>query len=808
MVFIGGFSMFKAKSTLFKIQPEKISYSLQTEEILRELPQHLLLLLTDWMHKSQQPEQFIALQMDWQALHSTYLSYKFKSTKKTAATPTPELIQFFETTDFMTIYQEIITYYNTSPYDLIDKQIAFVPALQWRGNQLLIEEQQTLSVQAFLLMRAIEFEMLDTLKSPPFEYYMETHEEFDLFSVQQATLENTFLLSAVQKSSATTGLLLYVIYARQLYRLLTDKYETEDHFTKVAELHMLTEKNMYSRQYQKFMTQKIATLERNVKAIKAKYDSAVTKLDKQKELTQKLRDQLKEQKQQPAQPTATQKNNAEVAALEKQLKDMQQELKKAKQHHDLLLKAEQREVRKKDSEITELKAERTKLKEQLNDQKQQLQQAINTELTIEQWLALGKDLLNSTTVEQEHQVKEFLELFLSITEERRANERPQASTHDLFGYYEAREDGHYIGFLNGEVHRIAKLPTNIYLRDSQFVRVNAQYEFIQSYYDCYQPEYTTAIAHQFSTVTLHNDIPHIYAQGQLVPLRLKEGEKALEGQVIAYSRNHELVRYYLSQISHLNHYEKSIRLKGHALYFVQQIVGTGAVVIEPFTQQTTYMELPAHHNLAIYDTFTFADGDIIHTFKHHAFYEQSDYYQQRQSAIVKRVGTQCFVEKHNDEIVILHAIPDFYTPQIGDAIYIDEYHRFVQLLQIEDNLDETMEQKLARTSLYNPKKEKSVFSTQCDDEKTAITVVTSKSYFKNYENNLEPYFDLQLVDAFESEEKIMQATRKAELIVLCTNYLKHPIRNKIKDNYPKEKVFEDHSVGAKELALKLRQHLA
>lgn len=666
-----------------------------------------------------------------------------KLLSKKAATLDEEMLTFFTKLPLSTLLTELNRIYMYAPYHIEDGHMHMLCGYEKKAahsvtfvNNENESEELIISAQAMLLSRLFEAEMRKSFSKHVFSQYMEL-QYGSLFETHVKTLEHMAVMELISTYPPALATCFYYMFSKQLARLLHDEFSDDEHFQMTVQLHRTQESAVFGDLERTIGTLKVSTLQKSLIASRAAVKEKDTKLQKQKEEVKRLKDLLKEARcaQKPA--LHVQPNNEAIQQLEAKLKEAKEQLHVQKRQFDIEHNMQEREVRKLKGEVEELKAERTALLKQLNDQKQHAEQAKT--LTIAEWLELGKTLLDEATAEEQVEVEQFFTMFTQLWTDRRAQERPQMTIHDMFGYYEPRDDGHYIVLISGEAHRIEKLPTAIYLRHHQFIRVNASFEFIKSYYSCYY-DLPLAAGCQFSVVELsHDDIPQVFANGKLVPLRLKANERVEDGQIVAYTRAFELARYYVEKPGNLNDFADSIQLKKHELYYVQQLIGSGAVVVKPFTQEVLYKELPPHHELSEYDMFTLHADDIVHIFRRHAFYEGSDYYTKRQIATVVEIAEHCFVKKENRELVILKYDATYYTPTPGEVIYIDEHHRYLYKLNSNNDVEETIEQKLARSSLYQPKKETVVFDTRtAQHDKRDITVVTRTEYFDSLSQSAKP----------------------------------------------------------------------
>lgn len=801
----------KTKQTIKRKVASTVEHTFSIEDVLTTLPKSMQHTLAAWYtrYTDEEASSFALFNnmsdMDQHLLLNNVLS------KKSTADNDEELRAFFDKVPLPTLFDELGQIYKHAPYHIEDGQFHALCGYEKKGgdhvalvNSKREQEQIVVSAQAMLLSRLFEAEMRKSFSKHVFPQYMEL-QYGSLFETHTKTLEHLAVTSLLSSYPAAVATCLYYVFSRQLYRLLHDDFSDNEQFAMAVQLHRAQEAAVVGDLERNFGAEKVKTLHKSLATARAAIKDKDLKLQKQKDETKKQKDLLKEARSSQKQVAPVQTNKEEIQQLQTKLKEAKDSAELQKRQLEFELKAKEREVRNQKKEVEELKVERTALLKQLNDQKQTAEEA--KVMTLAQWMELGKPLLHAATADEEQQVEQFFAMFTQLWTDRRANERPQMTMHDMFGYYEPRDDGHYIVLMNGEAHLIEKLPSPIYLRHHQFLRVNASFEFVKSYYSCYY-DLPLVAGCQFSVVEFaHDDTPQVFANGKLAPLRLKAGERVENGQIVAYTRTHELARYYVEKPGNLNDFAASIKLKKHELYHVQQLVGNGAVVVKPFTQEVLYKELPAHHELNVYDTFTFHDNDIVHVFRRHAFYEGSDYYTKRQLATIEEIAENCFIKKENREIVILKYNATYYTPTPGEVIYVDEHHRYLYKLNSNNAVEETTEQKLARGSLYQPKKETVVFGTRfAQDDKRDITVVTRVDFFDSYRNRLSQYYNVTLVDGFGPLEKITQAARKGEVVVLCTGHMSHTTRQKVYDTVAREKVIEDDSVGAQGIELRLHAH--
>lgn len=792
---------------------ETTPYVVPAKDVIQQLPPAVQLLLSEWV--AQLYENIDTLQAtfaDEPSLIQSYLVYNLRGSRKQKLSLDDDLIAFFSKVTFSTLLDEMATFYTHCTYTVDDKTIHFgVDKIAISKLGVTIEGTQkkvSLSHQAFFLLRALELEFSQKATIHALVPYAQQKVDDNPLDAHRKILEHDDMRSYYMQYEPTTAILIYMLFSRKLFNVCANHYKFEPEFTMLTDFHLLKTKVVVDALYRKYSIAKQTTAEQQIKGLKTKLDEATTKLDKQKELTKKKQEQLDTfKKEQPTKATPL-KADPKMKEFEQQITALKADLTTKNREYDLHMRMKQSDIDRKQQELDEVKRERSTLQQQVHELKAIQQQMTQqpTVSTIDEWLSIGQELLQQTTEQQHDAITAFFASYVTLAEQRFAKQQPKSSTTDVFGYYEAKFGGHYIHFLNGQVERIKNLPNNVYLRDQQFVRVTENFEYVERYYH-YFYDGPVVNPQAFSIVTYHDDKPYVYDAGQMMPLKLKSDEQAREGQIVAFSKTYDMLRYYLeANVNTLDHYAASINAKGHAFYYVQQLIGTGAVVIEPFTNKVTYMELPQDHNVQQYEGFTYSDGEVVHIFGKHGFYERSDFYTKREFATIEELAEQCFIRKTNRELVILQYDPKKFTPVVGEVVAIDEHHRYLYRETTESTVAETIEQrKLAYIDPAQPKKEQPVYSAVPNNNKPSITVVTNTTYANNYKVHLEPYFNVQLVDAFEGEAKVMQAARKAELIVLCTQHLNHPISKKIQKEFP-GRYFLDHSEGGNLLALNLQNH--
>lgn len=789
---------------------ETFEHTFTIEDLLHALTKPMQQTLASWYKLyNEDSASFISSLNDVQEINNYILKQKMM-TKKVASSLHDEFLSFFSGFTVTQFLQECNALYKFAPYDVSDGHFRIAANFAHHDKGVVSytcykDDTKSLhmSVQSFLLSCLFGAELQHKLSKHVFTQYIDL-QYGSLFETHNKTIKHMDVEALFTHYDATTATCLYYMFSHQLLRILHDEFHEHAAFEEIVLFHHAQQAAMIGNFERNIGVTKLQQVQLQLQNVRKALADKDAKLEKQRSETKKQKELLKDARSaQKAMPTIV-SNKAEIQKLEEKIKSLQSELKTAEKRFTMELKTAKSDVRKEKSQVEELKTERAALVQQLNDQKKVSTNA--SIMTIAKWMEVGKPLLEMATAEEEAQLEQFFTMFTQLWTDRRSHERPQVTMNDLFGYCDVRDDAHYIVLANGEAHIIEKIPAPIYLRNHQFVRVTENMEFLHSYYYCYDDAPLTQGA-QFSIVEMLHEQPHVYADGKLVPLRLKTDERALDGQIVAYTRTLELARYYMEKKSNLDDLAASIQLKKHELYYVQQIIGDGAVVVQPFTQQVLYKQLPAQHNLNVFDTFTCDGETILHVFRRHAFYESSSYYTKRQLATIEDVTGPCFVRKENRELVILTYDATYYTPIIGEVIYVDEHHRYLYKVDSEGNREETLEQKLSRSNLYEPKKEKVVFSRGEEPTyKPAVTVVTRIDFFDTYKNRLTPYYDVTLVDGFGPLEKITQAARKGEVVVLCTRHMSHTTRDKVYENISRNKVLEDDSIGAQGIELRLRSY--
>lgn len=801
------------------------NFQFSYRHLLKELPRDIITLFHSLIQQFQNGDeafyQIVNDEKRWDTAVRKYAHYKVKNAQ--FEEQFEEVHTFFNQYSSFQIIVEMTNFLSYATYRTSGDDCWFVfddydgekliPLTKERVRNNVIKfhngsnEKDTLSPQAILYFRLLTVVLSNRLE----KFKLKADLDTDLPEYIQLLLSvcndqmkaNTYFIDL---KKPLTSLLEIIISYQLLSRLLTDTYEqteNEELKSKINQSILALQPIFYrlsSTCYLAFANTERQKEEKAAVQAKKKAEETQHKLDKQKTKYEDLKKQhaeLKKQKkeimprEQTHSPVIVQENSEQLKALTEERAQLQRLVTQLEN----TLKIDTNKYRE---EIERLKEENKGLQQKL----QPLLKATATPKieTIEQWLALGKTLIQNINDTEEHEIRAFFELFIQLCDEQKVARPKQQLASNLFGYVSISSKGHYVHFPNGQDEIIEGLPANIYLADGQFVQVTKNHEYVQDYPDFFDFNLKDVSA-QFSIVKMQDDKPYVYANGELVPLKVESYIRLRNGQIVSFNTQHELIRFYKQKRLQLNLFEQSIALKEHTPYYVQKALPTGAVVTNVLTNVEMYMTFKNGEKLKDHMFITVNDKDIIRTFNS-SFYKLSSYYTKSEIVSVCEMDLECFGKKLNREIVIIKNIPSNVSITLGDNVRVDEFHHYLEVVREEAVDGETLEQRLARRPVTTTK---DVSHSTAAARTTPILIVGNPSFFSSYKQKLGEYgYDVAGIDGYESFSRVKQAAKDKEYIVVCTEFVSHDNMYAIKDFYPSAKVLYSERDGATQIALQLK----
>ncbi|MGM9949342.1 MAG: hypothetical protein ACI33P_04420 [Lysinibacillus sp.] len=803
------------------------NFQFSFRELFKELPRDVVGLLHSLLKQFADGEesfyQTVNEEKKWEAMMRKYAHYKVKNTQFEEVLE--ELIQFFNEHNSATFIMEIAHYFLYASYQTEDektwllfddydgeKPVPFTKALLTDGKFEFHNgpsEKVTLSAQAVVFIRLLDYVLSNRLEKfkikAAIDPEMPEHIQLPLHICNDQKKSNTYFLSP---QKPLTSILEIFISHLKLLRLLADYLEETDHQeTKIkVKQYMLTlQPSLYRLATTSLLMHSNTEHAKEEKAAanaKKKYDEAVQKLDKQKEKYEELKKQHAELKK--GQKEALQAPQAVPSAI---TQEYGEKIKSLTEERDRLQKLMQQLETSNKLDEKRFLEEIDRLKEENKGLQQKLQPLLKISNepkieTIEQWLALGKTLINNIDENEAKEIRAFFELFMQIMDEQKAALPKRELATNLYGYVSISSKAHQVNFPNGQSHPIEGLPANIYLADGQFVQVTDDYTYVCDYQDFFDFHLKENSA-QFSIVRMKEDTPHVYSNGELKALRHEDHVHLREGQIVSFNTQHELIRFYKQQRFHLNTFEQSIALKKHIPYYVQKALPTGAVVTNVLTSAEKYLPLENGENLQDGSFFTAGKNEEVVRIFHGSFYKLSSYYKKAEIVSVCEVDDEYFGKKLSREIVIIKNIPLHVTITLHDNVRIDEFNNYLEIVRDESSEGETLEQRLSRRP--NPATSRDIAHSTIPETSTTVLIVGNPSFFNSYTQKLSDYgYDVTGIEGYESFTRIKQAAKDKDSIVVCTEFVSHDNMYAIKDYFPASKVLYSEREGATQIALQLK----
>lgn len=797
-----------------------LNFRFSYRDLLKELPQETIVLFQTLIRQFKERDDrfFITLndEKKWNAAVKKFTHYKVKN--PLFEEYFEEVCDFFTKHDSEEFVYEISNYFsiatyrtekNSSWFLFDDYKEQLIPFSKERIGENGIRfhndagDEMSISPQALIYIRLIDFTLTErvikfTLKANLDETLPE-HIQLLLSVYHNKQKANTYFISY---SFPLTSLLESVIGYQKLLRLLEDTYANAED-SKVKESIksyyydlQLQLNRLSSTLYLEYTNQQRKKEENLIATTKKKHEEAVQKLEKQKEKLDELKNQLlaikNEQKKEPL-------SIKQIVSA-----DQSEELKKRTEERDTLQAQVNRIEAIKKSDETRLLQEINNLKEENKGLQQKLQPLLKVVAqpkieTIEQWLALGKTLIQDINDVEEKEIRQFFDFFLFVRNERTEKQPRLELASNVYGYVSISSKGHHIHFANGHDERIENIPANIYLADGQFVQVTKDYEYVQDYPDFFDFHFKDASAH-FSVVKIENNAPYVFLNGELCPLKVESHIQLRDGQIVSFNHQLELVRFYKQQRLKLDLFEQSIVLKGHTPYYIQKVLPTGALVTNAFTQVESFTTFSNADHLQDGQFITAHGQEIIRSF-YGTFYKLSSYYKHSEIVSICDMDGDCFGKKLTREIVIIKNIPTHVSIGLDDNIRIDELNNFLEIVKEITADTDTLEQRLSRRPIHK----ESILTTTNRDLSYPILIVGNPSFFASYKQQLGRYgYDVYGVDGYESFSRVKQMAKDKEQIVVCTEFVSHDNMFAIKDHYPSHKVIYSERDGATQIALQLK----
>lgn len=529
-----------------------------------------------------------------------------------------------------------------------------------------------------------------------------------------------------------------------------------------------------------------------------KLDRQQQKLDLQMGKTQQLMDELDARGKLMADTsTVEQQYNMQLKEIEQQFNDqmaeIKQQLKVAKENLKDEKKAHTKEIQTLDGKLADQTQENHRLindvsalQKQLTTEKRQKLQM--EELQFSDWLQKGREFLQQLTVEEEDELKGFIDLAQNIMHEQSLARPKEDLATNRIGYCRIEENGHFVNFGNDIWYELTSIPSSVYLSDNQFVEVTKDLELanVLDYFFISGPvDYAMT---QFVVVEERHGQAFAKVNGKTKEIKYRENAFIRSGQVISINQMGELVTYYKNRSIILDDWLASIQLKGHTPLFVTMALSNGYVVRDLDGQERfiQFDEQLNEHSFIITD----AEERIMYKDASGRMLKLSSKYKDKQLASVSEIDGQIYVLKENQEYVQLQNVPLSDELDLGDMIWIDEFNRFIVVVEEEKEFvpTDTIEKKLLDGGRKVTRK---VSKERVEKTKDLLVIgnVRISERYKSYFGELG--FEVEVVDGTGPFEKIRQACSKHTNILYSTAFTSHKNSGKMKSEVTKHYILCD-----------------
>ena len=588
----------------------------------------------------------------------------------------------------------------------------------------------------------------------------------------------------LKQSNFVTSMLFTMATYVKAIRFVTDVYtlpELEEEQDFIDELQndltflLMKKEEVLSVCYDNCLSKKVEKFELKEKQQAKKYADLQLKLEKQKEKFDEQLEKVQELKKQLSTKDAATVTSTEVEkAITAQTQELKQQLKTAKDEAKDAKKVYQKELDTTEKKLKSALSENERLIGNVSSLQQQLtvEKRLKLqieELTFEKWLEKGRDFIQHMTLEEEKEMKNFIAIAENIMQERSLARPKNDLASNRVGYCRIDEKGHFVNFGDGAWHEILHIPSHIYLSDAQFVEVTKDLEFVRPfiYYYTEGPQDHT-ITHFVAIEERHNQA-FAKVNGKTTQIKYRDTAFIKHDQVISINELDELVSYYRNRSIQLDDWLPSIHVKRHEPLYVLMALANGYVV-RGLNENQRYMELDQDvlaHSFIIVDE----DEKVQYVDQGGLMYKSSSLYKYKQLASVSEMDDDIYVLKQNQEYVQLHDVPQSVLLDLGDMVWVDEYNRFIELMEVEEQYiaADTIEKKLLDGGRKVTRKTKT--QVVKDKELLIIGNVRISERYKKYFGEFG--YEVEVVDGTGPFEKIRQACSKFNTILYSTAFTSH-----------------------------------
>ena len=630
--------------------------------------------------------------------------------------------------------------------------------------------------------------------------------------ISEATFAKSYVKAALEEdltgffilkhANFVTSMLFTMATYVKTIRYVTDAYslpELEEELDFVDELQsdatflMVKKEEVLSVCYDNYLSKKVEKFEQKDKQQAKKYVELQQKLDKQKEKYDEQLEKVKELKKELIAKDAEtitsteleKKVTEQTQELRQQLKSTKDDAKDAKKTYQKDLDTAEKKLEAALNENTRLVGNVSSLQQQLTAEKRLKLQT--EELTFEKWLQKGRDFIQHMTLDEEKEMKDFIAIAENMMQERSLARPKNDLSSNRVGYCRVDEQGHFVNVGDGEWHEILHIPTNTYLSNAQFVEVTKDFEFVRPfiYYYTEGPQDHTIL--HFVAIEERYNQAFAKVNGKTTQIKYRDTAFIKHDQVISINASDELVSYYRTRSIQLDDWLSSIQVKRHEPLYVLMALANGYVV-RGLNENQRYLELGQDilaHSFIIVDE----EEKVQYIDPTGLMYKQSSLYKYKQCASVSDMEDGTYVLKQNQEYVQLHDVPQTVQLDLGDMVWVDEYNRFIEMMEVEEQYiaADTIEKKLLDGGRKVTRKTKT--QVMKDKELLIIGNIRISERYKKYFGEFG--YEVEVVDGTGPFEKIRQACSKFNTILYSTAFTSHKNSGKMSNEVAKSYILCD-----------------
>ncbi|WP_426348828.1 hypothetical protein ACPWSR_13865 [Alloiococcus sp. CFN-8] len=335
------------------------------------------------------------------------------------------------------------------------------------------------------------------------------------------------------------------------------------------------------------------------------------------------------------------------------------------------------------------------------------------------------------------------------------------------GYCEIKDGVHYIVFTDGTRRELTDILSRSYersyLAQGQFIKIDSNGNILHIY-NGYADK--TIIGVDLVEARYFNGDYYFMIDDEEVQINIGDDIKLSDHMVFAVDKERNIKILFKPVKFNLDFFVESIKAKGHKLYYIFEKSGNGVKAREVLTGDETFLPGSCQDCKEGAIVVFGREREPIHVMPNGKFYTSSNYYREGKEAEVQKYQGELYYKlKDCGKLIAMGETTK--AVGVGDIVVLDENNNVIEYPE------EVKKHKEIKENKKTPQEE-----VEAEDDNITIThrvlIVGELAFSNSYKLSfLKKGYHADIVDGFESFNKISLKLKNIDCIIVISNHISH-----------------------------------